>query len=133
MNVLSGSTTDAAWFRRPIRERRPEELPGFVVLQFILRLGITPRVQYVPGLGVPLIVVAKHRVIGEPALATMFVGFCYYGYISNEGGNPRDKRPDLSLFCLLGLFTKAGRERLQPFCESHVVRGAIPAFQCELK
>ena len=31
MNVLSGLTTDAAWFRRPIRERRSEELPGFVV------------------------------------------------------------------------------------------------------
>ena len=28
-------------------------------------------VQYVPGLGVPLIVAAKHHVIGEPALDTM--------------------------------------------------------------
>ena len=71
---------------------------------------------------------AKHRVIGEPALATMFVGFCYYGYISNEGGNPHDKRLDLSLFCLLGLFAKVGRERLQPFCESHVVREQFPHF-----
>lgn len=50
MNILPGLTTDAAWFRRPIRERRtcflperqgdklgcpastsPKELPSFVV------------------------------------------------------------------------------------------------------
>ena len=92
-------------------------------------------VQYVPGLGVSLIVAAKHHVIGEPALATMFVGlsddqphvaqhvsnsfrvgFRYYGYISNKGGNPRDKRPDLSQFCLLGLLAKASGECLQSLC-----------------
>ena len=109
--------------------------------------SVQRRVEHIPRLGYPLVVAAKHRVVGQPALSPMLVGFpddkphvgqyvpdpfrvglSNYGHVRSERGHPRDQGAHLPLDRLLDGVAQVQWERLQSLSEGHVVREQLSYF-----